>query len=383
MEKPNYKNGSIVNLMSSIGAAFGVKSPYNELALLSSQELKSVKNVVLIVLDGLGYEFLMGKESVLHEGLRGRITSVYPPTTASAVTTFATGVAPQQHAVTGWFMHLKEMGAVSTILLFRPRAGGLPYSAQGVSISDIIEMKTIAERMSASAYEITYNGIIDSDCNKAATRKKTVLGYDTLSGFFTQIKCAIHSHAKRKYIFAYWPKIDSLSHDYGVQSKEVKKHFHAVDKKMRAFLRSIEGTDTAVIITADHGLVTTLKERVIKLTDHPKLQECLTLPFCGDSRTKYCYVHPAKARQFEAYVKAKLNKYCVMYKSEDFIKRGYFGLFTPNPKLYDRVGDYVLCMKENYVFHDEVLKENKHIRVGNHGGGSKEEMFVPLVVFKM
>ena len=43
-------------------------------------------------------------------------TAANPPTTSAAITTFATGLAPQQHAVTGWFMHLKELGAVSTIL---------------------------------------------------------------------------------------------------------------------------------------------------------------------------------------------------------------------------------------------------------------------------
>lgn len=382
MEKPNYKDGSIVNLMSSIGGAFGVSSPYNELALLSSAELKDVKNVVLIVLDGMGYEFLKRRESVMHEGLRGKMTSVYPPTTSAAVTTFATGLAPQQHAVTGWFMHLKELGAVTTILLFRPRAVNAPYSMQGVLIEDVIDIKTIGERMSASTFEITRSDIADSDYNKRITRKKTVLGYDTLNGFFTQMKNAIRAHAKRKYIFAYWPEIDALCHEYGTNHKEVQKHFHDVDAKMRAFLRSIQGTDTAVIITADHGLVTTPKERVIMLADHPQLEECLTLPFCGDSRTKYCYVHPAKAKQFEAYVKKNLSAVCEMHTSADFIKKGYFGSFAPNPKLYERVGDYVLCMKENYIFFDEVLKEGRHIHAGNHGGGSAEEMFVPLIVFK-
>ena len=368
--------------MSSIGGALGVKSQYGELSLLSSEELKNSKNIVLIVLDGLGYEFLKDKASALHEGLRGKMTSVYPPTTSAAVTTFATGMAPQQHAVTGWFMHLKELGAVSVILPFRPRAGGPPYSAQGIFVDDILNIETIAERISVDSFEITRSDLANSDYNKAVTRNKTVLAYDTLNGFFTQIKRALYTHTNRKYIFAYWPDIDSLSHEHGTASREVKEHFHVVDKKMRAFLRSIEGTDTTVIITADHGLVTTPPERVIKITDHPKLQECLTLPFCGDSRTKYCYVRPAKAKQFEAYVTTKLNNYCEMYKSEEFIKKGYFGLFKANPKLYDRVGDYVLCMKENYIFFDQIVKEDRHIHAGNHGGGSTEEMFVPLIVFK-
>ena len=136
-----------------------------------------------------------------------------------------------------------------------------------------------------------------------------------------------------------------------------------------------------MIITADHGLINTPKERVIKLENHPKLIECLTLPLCGDSRTIYCYVHPSKTKQFENYVKTKLGKVCKMYKSQDFIKKGYYGLFEPNPKLFDRIGDYVLIMKENYILRDKLLTQKRHYHVGNHGGDSEDEMFVPLIVF--
>ena len=58
MYLPNYKDGSIVNLMSSISRAFGTRAKYKPLKILNPSELKS-KNIVLIVIDGLGYEYLM------------------------------------------------------------------------------------------------------------------------------------------------------------------------------------------------------------------------------------------------------------------------------------------------------------------------------------
>jgi len=61
----------------------------------------------------------------------------------------------------------------------------------------------------------------------------------------------------------------------------------------------ISGTNTTVIITADHGLIDIPSANVIFLEDHPELQDTLTLPLCGQSRTAYCYVHPAKAKKFE------------------------------------------------------------------------------------
>jgi hypothetical protein len=39
-------------------------------------------------------------------------------------------------------------------------------------------------------------------------------------------------------------------------------------------------------------------------------------------------------------------------------------------------------MKDNYIMKDLVLGEEQNIYIGNHGGVSKEEMFVPLVVIE-
>ena len=126
MYKPNYQNGSIVNLMSSIKEVLGGKSRYKPLDIFDFSNI-SKKNIVLIVIDGLGYNYLTkyGKDSFLYKNLKGKMTSVFPATTASAMTTFSTGLAPQQHALTGWFMYLKEIGAVSVILPFTSRAGDL------------------------------------------------------------------------------------------------------------------------------------------------------------------------------------------------------------------------------------------------------------------
>jgi hypothetical protein len=56
-------------------------------------------------------------------------------------------------------------------------------------------------------------------------------------------------------------------------------------------------------------------------------------------------------------------------------------LGVPNKKLFDRVGDYILVMKENYILKDVLLGEHENKNIGHHGGVSKEEMYVPLIVF--
>ena len=52
-------------------------------------------------------------------------------------------------------------------------------------------------------------------------------------------------------------------------------------------------------------------------------------------------------------------------------------------KLFDRVGDYVLVMKDNYVVEDSILGEKRPPHIGHHGGVSSGEMFVPLIVINL
>ena len=232
MNLPNYKDGSIVNLMSSISYSFKKKSKYAPLKLLPPKDLKNSKNVVLIVLDGIGFEYILnkGKNTIFQKYLKGKITSVFPPTTASAITTFATGTAPQQHAFTGWFMHLKEIGVVSTILPFTPRVGGAPFSNYEIKMEEILDADGFTSKLNASSYTVTKKGITDSDFTKATSKKSKILGYTTLNGFFNQIKRAINSNNRRKYIYAYWSEFDSISHDLGVNSKKAEKHFKELNK---------------------------------------------------------------------------------------------------------------------------------------------------------
>jgi hypothetical protein len=52
-----------------------------------------------------------------------------------------------------------------------------------------------------------------------------------------------------------------------------------------------------------------------------------------------------------------------------------YGLGKANKKLLDRVGDYVLIMKKDYVLKDHT----EHSEKASHGGFSDEEMYVPLI----
>ena len=382
--KPDYHGGSIANVVSSLIGGLGGDAPYNALPHLPVEEISQARNVVLMVLDGLGYNYLMTRDpdSALRRHLRTRITSVFPTTTASAITTFLTGLTPQQHGLTGWFMFLKEIGVVTAILPFQPRYGGASLSAAKISTSDLFQLRSTFERIARGSYVISPQRIVNSEFSLATTRTARRRAYQTLEEYFALIEHTVRE-PEPKYIYAYWPEFDSLCHTHGIGSAQAAAHFAKLDSGFAKLTESLAGTDTLLLVCADHGLIDTSPARTIALDSHPRFAETLALPLCGEPRLAYCYVRPARVAQFQNYVAQELSEYCWMIPAEQAIEENMFGTGTPHPRLYDRIGDYLLLMKENYVIQDLLRGEKAFSQIGVHGGLTADELYVPLVVARL
>jgi hypothetical protein len=385
MNKPNYQNGSIVNLMSAICAACDASiSPYSPHPDPSLVELKESKNIILLLVDGLGYHYVKryGAGSTIEKYLKTSMTSVFPTTTSSAITTFATALAPMQHAVTGWFMHFKELGCVSAVLPFTTRATMQPLNSDIVSISDVLPLNPVFTHLNRLSYVVNHKRIIDSNYSVLTTVGAERVEYYGLSDFFAQIINLAKMNDAKKYIHAYWADFDALCHVHGVDSDIVHQHFKDLDEEFAELLSFLQGTDSVVIVTADHGLIDCDTQTIVHLDNHPELTEMLTLPLCGEPRVAYCYVKPNKTSAFEAYIQNHLASQCELHRSEDLIDANYFGLGEPNRKLTQRIGDYTLIMKSNHVIKDCLMGEKPFTQIGVHGGLDERELMVPLIFAK-
>lgn len=378
---PDYSGGSIVNLMTSIGKSRdkNYKSLYPPLRILKPEEIKE-KNVVLFFVDGLGYEYLKNKKSFLNDYLRGKITSTFLPSTACAATAFLTGVAPQQHALTGWNILFRELGVVTRSLPFTPRYKGPSISENGISFDCVFSEKSFTSKINANSFIINPSCFKSNSFNEIVSTGAKKFFYESLDEMFKQIKKAIDFKTKKKkYVYSYWGDFDKLSHKYGINSNKVEKHFFEIESRLKKFLRQIKGTDTLLIVVSDHGLIDVPREKSILLDKHPIFKDCLFLPFCGDSRTKHLYVKSSRIKVFKKYMKKNFSDKCWLFDSEYLIKKNYYGLGIPNPNLFDRVGNFTLVCKENYKFEDSIGGFPSSLDIGCHGGVSKDEMFVPLV----
>ena len=138
-----------------------------------------------------------------------------------------------------------------------------------------------------------------------------------------------------------------------------------------------------IIVTADHGFVDIAEHHRIELDTHPLMKDCLSIPLCGEQRLSYAYVRHQKREQFESYINRHLSHAIELYKSEQLLRRGLFGLGEAHPELLSRIGDYVLIMKAGYVMHDPIPGEKPSRMIGFHGGLSEQEMRVPLITVSL
>jgi hypothetical protein len=372
---PDYDGGSLVNLMASIVAARGGRPRH---APLRDLELGDARNMVLFIIDGLGDNYLArrGAGGELSRRRRRAMTSVFPSTTASAITTSYTGCTPLEHGLTGWFTYFGEAGYVGSPLPFRSRGDNIPLSAKGFSAERAFTAPSLFEQMPVRSIVVTYQDIVGSEYNRRHCRGAETRAYGTIEELIAQVEAAVKSGDERKFIYAYWPHYDATSHPYGSQSAEAFREFERVDSAFGMLLARLAGTDTLVLATADHGFMDSPHEDALVLPE--RLAAQLRFPLCGERRVVYCHVH--EPGRFMRDAADWLGERAEVRRSGELVDEGWFGPGTPHARFPERVGDVTLVLRGRHTLKDWIAGEPRHLHIGNHGGTSEDEMLIPLIV---
>lgn len=377
--QPDYRRGNLVNLMSSLITGSGGSSLYPPLDQLQPDQVEAKNQVVLFVVDGLGFEFIdQHPNSFLREHTQSTLNSVFPSTTASAITSLMSGLAPGQHGLTGWFTYLAALGMVTAVLPFQPRCGG-SFARPAVQARAIFDWVPLYDTLNRKCYLVLPENISDSVYSTTLGGSAQRVGYDGLEEMFEHAATILSRPRERSFTYIYWPLFDMFAHQFGVNSDRVATHFTELDRAFAKFAETIDHTSALVLATADHGLIDTVSDRIIFTHDHPELAAQLLLPLCGEPRVAYCYVRHSAEQDFLDYVARNLNHACIVKRSSELIEKDYFGVGIKHPDLHRRVGDYVLLMKDNYVLKDRLFGETPFAHVGVHGGLTSAEMKVPLI----
>ncbi|MEM7542743.1 MAG: alkaline phosphatase family protein [Pseudomonadota bacterium] len=376
--KPDYEGASIVNLMRSIGDALGAPTNgYEPLHQLDAAYLHE-RRVIMLVIDGLGVELLkhLSPDGPFTSALVGEMTSVYPPTTAAAITTLLSGVAPQQHALAGWFVRFPEIDTVSAVLPFVPRGPGIMPRR----IDELLDTPSFFAKIARDSAMLQPQALAHSEFSRLLGANAARLGYADLDDLCTQLTQIICGRPNFSYTYAYWPMLDTLAHRFGPASREVADHFHALETAIGELVEQVEGSGTTLLITADHGFIESGEDERVDISQHPELAACLREPLSGEPRSAYCVFENNQIEQGVQYLEDVLADKITAMPSGDLIDQQWFGLGQPHPALRERLGDFTLQMKGRYTVRDLVPGERDMQFAGMHGGLTRAEQMVPLIV---
>ncbi|MEJ2242169.1 MAG: alkaline phosphatase family protein, partial [Candidatus Bathyarchaeota archaeon] len=111
---PFYDKYCFSKIPSTILKFFDVKTKTTLPSKLvpEKNEFKETNKLILLIIDGFGFnQWLRYYEQneffsrITNEGIFSPITTVFPSTTANAITTLNTGLTPQEHGLPEWFVY--------------------------------------------------------------------------------------------------------------------------------------------------------------------------------------------------------------------------------------------------------------------------------------
>ena len=393
---PSYDGRGLLNLMSSIGEICGAgATPYAPLSGIDTSEWARARNLILLVVDGLGADYIekYSRNGFLHRHQTAVLTSVCPTTTASAIPTALSGLAPAAHALTGWHVYVSELDAVTAVLPIVGRGMALPVHAASAP-ENLFGYPSFFQQLKRPCNVVSPNHLNDSGFSifhaQGAVRHpyhldpfpflQTMPLWRRRQDMFGILRRLCHEPGTPSFTYAYWPYFDSAAHQEGINGGMALNCFRKFEAEFEEFIQSVRGTDTLVMVSADHGFIDSSPERRISLDDHPELERLLIRPLCGERRFAYCYVRPDAHADFESYIADVFRAAMEAWPRSKLLDEGWYGPGPVSPRLPGRIGDYTLAMKDDWTIFDRVYGEEVLNLVGVHGGLSAGEMQIPLCV---
>lgn len=371
---PDYDN-SILNTITSILKYYGIDNGHSSLSALDKKLKKKYKNVVLIILDGMGEHILnnLSKNGFFKKNELTCVTSVYPSTTTAAMTTYYSGKTPLETGWIAWSQYFKEYGRCLNML---PRVESYTEEKlKNVSkdvYEELIDYKTVYEMIEETgvkAYEMCPSHI-------ERKSKRTHIAND-LDELCEGIK-VLCSSPDRKFILSYLDNPDGLLHKYGASSDEAKEYILSAEEKIESMINELK--NTLVIISADHGHRDI--GNVYSVLEHPDLRDCLIMPEFFESRFIGFWVKEDRKTEFEEIFKREFEDY-MLFSKQEVLETGILGKGEQHKKVDDFLGNYVGVSIGSSIFRlQNDYFEGKKVKKSTHCGLTKDEMDVPVIVLE-
>jgi Type I phosphodiesterase / nucleotide pyrophosphatase len=324
--------------------------------------------IVLLVLDGLGAEQLRARASlapVLSSGEGRTITSVAPSTTATALTTLATGTVPAVHGVVGYRVALE--GKVMNVLQWsldgrdaRMRVPA-PVFQPCTSFPGAPRPVPVVTR-----YDYGPTGFTAAHLGPAELHP-----WYTPAGLVTGVRQRVADGAP--FVYAYYEGIDKVAHAQGL-GEHYDDEVRAVDRLVADVL-AVLPRGAALVVTADHGQVDVGSSIEVLGAD---IMRNVTL-LSGEGRFRWLHVVPGAAEDVVAAAGELYGKEAWVRTRDQIIEDGWLG-GVPSPAVAARLGDVALLPFAPMAFLDPADTGELRLKA-RHGSLTTDEMLVPLLAW--
>lgn len=356
---PDYGGACIASLVPALLEPGDVAPPWLPAAAAEADQ------VVLLVLDGLGWDQLQARRHLaptLVGMTGGPITSVSPSTTATALTSIATGLAPGEHGVIGY--RVAVGGEVLNVLRWSTAQGDARRHI------DPEQFQTHPAFAAQRPAVVTKAEFASSGFSGAHLCQVRFNGYRVPSTMVTEVGRLLRDG--EPFVYAYYDGVDKVAHEYGL-GDHYEAEVVAVDRLVGDIL-SVLPAGAAVVVTADHGQVH-VGDRIVALdgdlTPHIAFQS-------GEGRFRWLHARSGRAPALHEAAQAHHGSDAWVVTRDETIEAGWWGPVVSDTAR-SRLGDVALVAREPVSFHDDA-DSGPFVLVGRHGSLTEDEMLVPCLV---
>lgn len=361
--KPNFSN-NIINISATLAEFLGCTNDKPTLPTLAKELKKGYKNVVFLILDGLGVNPInknLTDDSFIQKNIKQILTSVFPSTTTNATTTFLTNKYPIEHGWLGWSLYFEDLKRPVDIF---PETDS--FTREPIEKGYVKKVLPV-EPYYKGAVDYTTNVVVPKYWNNDYENRYEWKNFDEL---LEHIESICKKEGKQ-FIYSYCDEPDHTMHEYGVSSFEAKKVINTLNCGIEELCSRL--SDTLFIISADHGQ--TDVDGYIELYKDEELISMLEWPQFLEARATAFKVKQHCHKDFIGFFNKKYGGDFELCKVEDLIADNFFGdSVNENVKL---LGDYIAIGKANKIMK---LTPLSHDFKGHHTSLTKEEMEVPLII---
>ncbi len=365
---PDYRGACIANVVPTlITGNDPPEAPPDWLPAIA----RNADQVVLLVLDGLGWEQLRSHAALAPtlagaDGMERPITSVAPTTTACALTSITTGRPPSEHGLLGYRLAVDDQ--ILNVLRWTLGSGR----------SRDVRRELPARRMQpypsfAGATRpvpvVSKSDFGGTGFTAAHLGNSPLHGYSVLSSLPVEVGRLLRSG--EPLVYAYYDGIDRVAHKSGL-GELYDAELVAADRLVADLVDQLP-PGAALVVTADHGQVDVGPH--VELLGRDVMASVRFLS--GEGRFRWVHAKAGAAGELHSSLTERYGESTWVMSREQTIDEGVFG-GPLRDELIDRLGDVALVPHEPIAFVDPADTGESRLQ-SRHGSLTADELLVPLV----